>query len=399
MDIIYATCNNETLISMVKHIARGNNQPSLKFFDHKTGKILLDIWDKLERGLWSDFSIDNALYNDSIGEVRQDKWKYVLPNLTTINPGFVWDYNSNTLKEELYKPNYTKADINSFLNKVHEFFYQFENKRIGVHLSGGFDSGLIICLLKYFHIPFVAVGLYSDRFEFRTEHRIQEILADYADDAVLIDFEDYPFYANLDKKPKHQVPDANIKMLDASTAVAETFASKGCDVVFSGQGGDTLFVDDIDWSTFRGYNIGNEFLFPWEQDFIYKPLGIELISIYSDTNIIDQVTSLRSGQPEDPLKLWARHFFRKFLPVELAEFTYASDFFGLSMDGLNQAKPHIKSLFEEAHDYIKHPIFAPAGIRDMMKIDVFSLEYRTYCALCTKISIATWLHSLFRKDD
>ena len=139
--------------------------------------------------------------------------------------------------------------------------------------------------------------------------------------------------------------------------------------------------------------------FPWDEDFIYKPLGMELISMYSDMTIIDQITSLRSGEKEDPLKLWARGFFRRYLPKELSDFTYSADFFGLSMDGLNMAKPVIKLLFEEAYDYIKHPIFSAKGIKRMLRTDVFSLEYKTYCELCTKISIATWLHSLFRKDD
>lgn len=247
---------------MSSKVIRGKYQPSLKFFNCTTEKVQDEIWDELENGLWNLFSIDNALYNDTIGEVKQDNWRQLFPDFYIINQGFTWDYSNNAVKEELYLPKHIVADMNSFLHAVRKFFSGFDGKRIGVHLSGGFDSGLIICLLKYFNIPFIAVGLCSDRFEFRTERRIQEILAGYADKAILLDFEDYPFYGNLDKKPKQQIPDSNIKMIDASTAVAKTFASEHCDIVITGQGGDTLFVDNIDWKTFKGYNIGNEFLFP-----------------------------------------------------------------------------------------------------------------------------------------
>lgn len=380
-------------------VIRGHNCESLKFYNYNTQKIQSDIWSELEDGLWRNFSIENALYNDAVGEVEQNKWKPIFPDFQVINMGYTWDFEENSVAEILYKPKRQNATISSFLDSAEAFFNKYRNKKIGVHLSGGFDSSLIICLMEYFKIPFVAIGLSSDRFEFRTEKHIQKILAEKADDALLLDFENYPFYGNLDKKPKHQVPDSCLKMIDASFALANAFASKGCDVVFSGQGGDTLFVDNIDWDAFKGYNIGNEFLFPWEQEFIYRPLGIELVSMFSDTGIIDQITSLRTGEKEDPLKIWSRKFFSRFLPPELSQFTYTADFFGLSMSGLEKAKPTIKLLFEEAYDYIKHPIFSAKEIKRMLRTDVFSLEYKTYCELCTKISIATWLHSLFRKDD
>lgn len=381
---------------MEEKVIRGSNEYSLQFYNYNTGKVQLDIWTELENGLWKQFSIENALYNNAVGAVEQYKWKPVFPGFQVINPGFTWNMEKESLDEIRYVHKCEKATIDSFLNSVEAFFNKYKGRKIGVHLSGGFDSGLIICLLAYFRIPFVAIGLCSNRFEFRTERYIQNILAEMACDALLLDMEDYPFYGNLDKLPKHQVPDGNIKMIDASFALAKAFAAKGCEVVFTGQGGDTLFVD---CTTFKGYNIGNEFCFPYEQDMIYRPLGMDLVSMFSDTGIIDQIANLRAGEKEDPNKKWARRFFSNFLPLELSQFTYAADFFGLSMSGLEKAKPVLRELFEEAYEYIRHPIFSPANTRMLLRTDVFSLEYKSYCEFCTKISIAAWLHSLFRKDD
>lgn len=381
------------------NITRGVNQPSLSFVDITSGIVKPHIWTELENGMWKDFLIDNHLKNDTLGDVDQNKWLTIFPNYKVINPGFKWDASNGQIVADLYNPKSVHATLDSFLNAAENYFKKFEGKKIGVHLSGGLDSSLIISLLKYFNIPFVAIGLCSHRFEFRTEKRVQEIMAGYANDALLLDMDDYPFFSNLESKPKHQIPDANIKMIDASMKLAEEFAKRGCNVVFSGQGGDTLLVDSMaDLKDFAGYNIGNEFAMPYEQDCVYQPIGIELHSFFSCKEIIDQITSLRVNEKDDSLKIWARKFFKDFLPRELSEFTYCADFFGHSMDGLNKSKPTFKLLFEEAYDYFKHPLFEPKGIKKILDTDLLALEYSTYCEFCAKLSIAVWLHALFRDE-
>ena len=385
---------------MEQRIFKGRPQSSLSFLDIANGVVKTDIWQELEAGLWSSFLFDNYLYNNDIGEVEQWKWRPLFPNIKVINSGFRWNKSLGEIVPDVYKPQRCEATFETFLESAEKYFKQFEGKKIGVHLSGGLDSSLIICLLRHFNIPFVAIGLCSYRFEFRTERRVQYVMADYADEALLLDMDQYPFYANLDKKPKHQVPDSNIKMCDASMALAREFAKKGCQVVLSGQGGDTLLAEAVkDITDFDGYNIGNEFTLPWEQDFVYTPLGIELYSFFADKGIIDQISSLRISEPVDPTKKWARRFFKDILPLELSEFTYSSDYFGHSSDGLDKAKPEFKLLFEEAYDILRNPMFSPLGIKRILSKDVLSLEYKEYCEFCSKLSIAVWIHSLFRKDD
>lgn len=378
---------------------RGINQPSLSFVNTETSTVQSHIWDELENGMWKDFLIDNHLKNDALGDVDQNKWLPIFPNYKVINAGFKWDASTQQIIADLYRPKSVNASLDSFLQAAENYFKKFEGKRIGVHLSGGLDSSLIISLLNYFKIPFIAIGFCSHRFEFRTEKRVQEIMAGYANDALLLDMDDYPFFSNLENKPKHQIPDANIKMIDASMKLAEEFAKRGCNVVFSGQGGDTLLAESmIELEDFAGYNIGNEFAMPCEQDYVYQPIGIELHSFFSCKEIIDQITSLRVNEGDDPLKIWARMFFKDFLPRELSEFTYCADFFGHSMDGLNKSKPTFKLLFEEAYDYFKHPLFEPKGIKKILDTDLLALEYSTYCEFCAKLSIAVWLHALFRDE-
>lgn len=379
-------------------IASTIKQSSLSFYDKKNQMFLDDIWALLKNGLWKEYNIDYRISNNKLGETKQCQWKSVFTNIEPIYPGYKYDANEERLIDDLYFPKFIpNASFDTFIECAYSIFSKYKNKRIGVHLSGGLDSSLIICLLDYFNIPFVPIGLQSNRFEFRTEKIIQELLLQNGTDGLLLDFEDYPFYSKLEDTPKHQIPDSCIKMNLASQMLAKTFKSKGVDVVFTGQGADTLFVEAINKEDFNiGYNIGNEFTFSWDNDLIYSPLGIELVPFFANKDIISIISSLRIGSKCDPKKLWARLFFKDILPKELSEYSYCADFFGLSMSGLEEAKANIKMLFEEAYDYTGHSVFNRENSNAILSMDMFSLEYSTYSDFCSRISIAVWLHSLFR---
>ncbi len=375
------------------------SQPSLKFYNAATQSISDSIWDLLQNGLWRDYQIDNRLYNDALGEMRIGEWKPVFPNIYPIYPGYDWDMRSNRIVEKRFAPQYIEnVNLDTFLQVAYQYFSQFAGKKIGVHLSGGLDSSLIICLLHYFHIPFVLGGLTTTRYEFRTEHRIQQILSEYGEDVFLIDMEEYPLYGGLLDMPKHQIPDGYIKSNVSARKLAQEFAKRGVQVVLSGQGADTLFVDALPEVGANSYNIGNEFECPFEHDLFYAPYGIDLQSFYAYPPLIEQIHNLRIGQKEDAYKIWARQFFRDFLPRELSEFHYCADFFGLSMSGLEQAKPDIKELLEEARTLLPHSIFSEQNTNTLLNTNVFSFDYKAYCAFCVQISIAAWLHALFRND-
>ena len=103
---------------------------------------------------------------------------------------------------------------------------------------------------------------------------------------------------------------------------------------------------------------------------------MELASFYADPEIIEAIYNLRLGKPFDAWKLWARDFFREFLPRELAEYHYVADFNGLSMSGLEAAKPMVTRLFEEAYDLLRHPIFSPKSTQEMRETNVFKFDYK-----------------------
>lgn len=371
-------------------------QPSLSFYNHRTGAFQADIVEELRAGLWQNYNIDNRLYNDELGEMRITEWRPLFPDITPVMPGFRYNSVTGAMEEDRFVPQQREMTMSLFLDIVERYFAQFEGRKIGVHLSGGLDSSLIIGLLHHFGIPFNLYGMVTDRYEFRTEHRIQDLLAPLGERTCYVPIEEHPFYNLLDQHPFHRIADSYIKSYDPSSTIAEEARRDGVEVLFGGQGADTLFVDAIPTEPGAiSFNLGNEFAVPWEEDLIYRPMGVELVSFYGDPDIIEAIYNLRLGKPSDAWKLWARHFFREFLPRELAEYHYVADFNGLSMSGLEAAKPVITRLFEEAYDLMHHPIFSAENTKVMRETNVFKFDYKLYSAYCVRIAIAVWLHALF----
>ncbi len=376
-----------------------NNHPkqaSLSFYNHKTGQIQQDIWTELSEGLWQEFSIENFLHNVRLGATKQTEYRNIFPDFSPIYPGFCWDFERQCMAEELYRPERIAMDKQEFYRRAEAFFEPYRGHKLGVHLSGGLDSSLIICLLKLFDIPFSLYGFSSSHFGFRTERTIQEHLAPLGEKAWLIDMEAYPFYSALDEKAPHQVPNAAIKMIKADEALVQAATDDGIEFMFTGQGADTLFVDAVaNVGDLPAFNIGNEFLFSETQDMCYSPKGIELVSFFGDKSIIEALCNLRSGRGDDVQKYWARGFFKDILPRELSDYAYRADFFGTSMSGLELAKPTIARLFRQANELLPHNLFSKRGTEEMLRTNVFDFKCETYQLFCSKVSIAVWLNSLF----
>ena len=68
--------------------------------------------------------------------------------------------------------------MNDLTTNIIRLIHPLKNKKFGVQLSGGLDSSLIIGILRNVGIEPVLIGLSNDRYEFRTERIIQEILLD-----------------------------------------------------------------------------------------------------------------------------------------------------------------------------------------------------------------------------
>lgn len=368
--------------------------PYVRWWDTERKEYVDTIYDRLADGLQRKLDIDVYLRNDLLPPDRLHEEADFLPGLRHVLPGMRLDELTGERSLDLYTPQHSPCTLNSFIDLASEFFESLHARRIGVHLSGGLDSSIIICLLKKLGIDFVPIGFESQTFEFRTERRIQQLLAPYGSDSELIDLENITFYSGLDSIPPHQKPLGTIKSYNSTSALVQAFARRGCDVVLTGQGGDSLFVDPVDNPADLSFNIGNEFDNPEENELYYRPHGIRLISFYGQKRIIDAISTASAGRKTDPLKTWAREWFSPILPLELSRFTYAADFLGLTMWGLDRMRPVMRKLFRHSFEVTGSHFFSPEETDRFVSSDIFSFEYRDYIRFCSLLSIAVWHYSL-----
>ncbi len=379
---------------------------SFRFYNTQTNRIEQDIWTYLEQGMWRDFNIDAYLDNErqyaSLVEHKDHiRNQLMFPHHAIIEPGHRWNHEKQDTEIEYSPIALTDGcSRDTLMCAVEDYFSQFKGELLGVHLSGGLDSSIIMAWLHELGIPFVAIGFKSNRWEFRTERQVQEAMAGYASHAELIDIDEHPFYSHIENCPKCQTPyGVAFKDFDISQAIVRRFKELGVTTVFSGQGGDSLFVEPVSKDMPLKLAIGDEFEVTGENDLYYAPARIRLLIPYSDMGIIRQIASLRIGEQEDVSKWWARRFFSDILPRELSQYRYVADMFGLSQSGLEMAKPMTKLLFEEAYELTGNRNFTPAETRRILECNVFEMEFQSYVDYCARLSVAAWLHALFRNDE
>ena len=369
-------------------------QPTLSFYDLITGNELRGIRHLIDGEFLRRIQPDQFECNTIFGLLNREKWGSVLGNLIPLYSGMHWDREKACAVDPTYRPKLFPATLDTLLSAVESFLRRLDAKSVAVHLSGGFDSTLIIGILNHLQIPVTLVGMSSERYEFRTERHVQNILADKANGTShLIDYEEYLPHSGIRQTPPSQYPD--MESGDSSDhAIAEKCQELGIDLIFSGEGGDILL----------GSAVPNDpALVDWKlqildqgslTDLVYGPRGVRLASFYSDTGIANAIYSLRRGQEEDRAKRWAREYFRAFIPSELADYAYSADFWGLYIDGLHAALPVIREIHEEAHEISRHPYFEKRCLEELLKQDLLRCDQRFYQKLESRVGLAAWLCSV-----
>lgn len=349
---------------------------------------------ELTSGLWHMFNFNTYLLNYLLPPSQIANQKYVFTDLLPIPPGTKWDSELKSLTLDLYRPNLVEdQDITKYLEISSKYFEAKCDKKIGVHLSGGLDAGLIMSTLHALKIPFVGIGLKGETYEFRTERIVQDYYSSIAAESKLISLEKFPFFNDFEYVPISHYPPENIKSISSARALAHEFKKYGCDIVLSGQGGDSVFVDAVNDISTISFNIGNEFVNDNETLEIYKEYGLELESYYEYKPFIDFFSSIRVGQKEDPLKLFVRHFFKEILPHELSDFYYVGDFFGYSKFGLEKSLPEIIHIIEDAYTITSDKFFDTSIFNNL---EIMELEYPMYLRISGIISAAVWVRQMNR---
>lgn len=374
-----------------------NDTTSDKFFGRYTHELADTIWDQLaaerlrlidpkahETNVFCDF-FDRASNRD------------VVPNWFRLPPLSAWVFDAASLHEVVAQPApIQNPTMDTFLSASERFFASLEGKKIAVQVSGGLDTSLIIGVMRHLSIPHTLIGLANARYEFRTESRIQQLLAENAEECALIDHESCLPYANLKGIPKHQWPDGNAITFAADRAMAIACAERKIDTLIAGSGGDVLLVSAVAKNEYvwKPHYFYNTFL----RQYVYEPAGVDFLPFFANPDVVACTRSLRMDQPRDSSKRWARQFFACYLPKELVDYDYKADFWGVYVDGLSDARGAIVELHESALAATGNPYFAPTQLESLLNNHLNDCDPSLYRRLDARISLAAWLSGLTRAD-
>lgn len=370
-------------------------QPQLHFRHIPTGKEVESVWTELrDLGIWRDARFHQHEANTFAGASNRSGWSPVLAEWFPIFAGQTWCDKTGAAVDKLHVPTVIPEGIESFLQATYAFFTRFEDRKIGVQLSGGLDSSLIIGLLRHFGINHALVGLQSHRYEFRTERRVQELLADQSSEVELIDGATCLPCAHLEQVPTHQVPDLLSLNFAQDEAMAQACNQCGIEVLLSGGGGDNLLGQSVPVDSLSCEWRPQTFTDPFPVDIVYLRRGIRFTSFFGDTGVVDALYNLRRGQNNDYRKLWARHYFRDFLPREVVEYTYCADFWGRDIEGLVNALTAIRVLHQSARDFTGNCYFDEANLEELLAEDFYRPRKKLHQQIEARISSAVWVCSL-----
>jgi hypothetical protein len=374
---------------------------SLKYLTTDSKQIVSNFSEVITSLPWNRLVPENFEANVLKGLRLSDEWQSIIKGYEVLPPGTCWDEQKGRIRERFFKPGYSVTFLSEFLDAAEEFFSQFEGRLIGVRLSGGLDSSLIIGMLRHFDIPHALIGMATDRYEFRTERSIQETLASSCEYVRLVDYEKHLPLSSLGLVPAHEYPDLSINNFSAEDAMAKACSELGVEVFLGGSGGDVVLGSSVSSESTLFEWPAQIFNCFWLKDVVYKPHGIELVEFYENAKIINALFHLRKGQPWDSQKKWARKFFRQFLPTELSEFTYKADFWGLYHDGLSKAKETILEIHEKALAITGHSYFAADCLLPLFEQDLLTSNKTLHQKIEARAALATWVASLqkFRESE
>lgn len=366
-------------------------QPSLSFANRQTGEIHENIWPELASGIWRSARLDTFERNALLGRTRRSHQEPVIGDFLPVWDGQVYHNENRTVAESRFTE---KSEC--FLEAARELVSAFDGCSIGVQLSGGVDTSLIIGTLRHLGVPHQLIGVSAlSRYEFRTESFVQQLLLDEAGNGTLIDHEEFLPFSNMREIPPHQIPQAGLTGFAVAKAMAAAAQRLDVTVLLTGSGGDMVLGGDArggccNWtpSAFQDH---------WAQDMIYSPCGVHCVAFFADDGVGSAIWKMRRGQHEDLRKKWARTKFREFLPKQLVDYTYKADFWGVYLDGLSTHLEELLTMQQEARELSGLSYFDAGGLHAMVKASKLECEMELNQLIEAMVSAASWACSLLRR--
>jgi asparagine synthetase B (glutamine-hydrolysing) len=378
---------------------------NILYFDmHKQSIITKnDIYENLSVEVIRKASIENHQQNSLQYVDRPDLYMSVIRNIVPIPKNSNWSYHNGQFIQKSHKASvdfkqYQNLTAESFKEKLFDNLEVYKGETIGIELSGGLDSSITLSLLENSNIDLFLIGIQHHKYEYRSEIKIQNIYAQkYPNHLFLTGTSCLP-YQNLLNAPIHPLPSTISLFHDSHQALINEFKKRNCKRVFSGHGGDAIFILEIGSDPEKTYN---QHFQPWMLDdgwideFIYQPNSISYQSVYNLPGLSEMISFCRKNERDDVRKEWARKFFSQYLPNELVNYQYKTANDGIYYDGLELAIPELLEVFKCAYEVTKNEKLKPSIMEEVI-LKHLSHKARNFSLILSYASYAVWIHSLIK---
>lgn len=366
-----------------------NDSEKMMFFNKSTGVLEETIWECLTFDALRNANYINHLINTKCLIQSPDIYIPVIADIYPIPSKSSWSISENNFVCTQKLIVHDKSiNIDKIIKKITAPLKKY---KIGVELSGGLDSSLIISILRKNGIDPFLIGFTSDRYEFRTERHIQELYEKQAIECKLINIDEIPPLKGLLDTPKHQLPYHSSLWYYSKNIIAKSCKEHHVDILFSGMSGDTIFCEKVgDSFPYEWHNWRMDY--GWFNEYSFLQYGLKYSPVYSRP-LVDEIFKLRKNQEYDSQKQWARDFFKDYLPNELIDFNYKADYIGEFIDGIKNSYLDIVELFKVTNDIVASNEFSQEKLTILLD-DIEKYDNEQLNEIFAKLSFANWIYSV-----
>jgi hypothetical protein len=367
-----------------------NSSNSILYFDADSNVILDNIWDKLTLEDLSKSSFDNHYINSARYIQSPDCYKPVFKKIYPLPPRSKWQYDGISFKctqsLEVNNSNYNLFDL------IQKFIRPLKKYKIGVELSGGLDSSIIISMLIANGIEPFLIGFSCDRYEFRTERHIQSFYKNKVQNTILLDSRKILPFQNLLDCPAHQLPNPTSLYYFSKQVTANRCKENGIEILFNGMSGDALCCESVFGNSlpesWHNWMMDNR----WFHENVFTKSQVQYLPVYTNT-LASKIFEKRLNMGFDSHKNWARNYFKDFLPKELIDYSYKADHVGDLIEGIKSSYFDVKELFNITEEITKNKEFSEVNVSKLFN-NIEKYHDTQLKEIMAKVSYAVWIYSL-----
>lgn len=365
-----------------------NSKYTTQYFSINENRFM-DFQQSFSKKVFTPESYAANIENEIKTPIHLNEYQPVLPNIYPIPARTRWSYEDGVftkLKKIIQIRD--SVTLESCLKNTKRLLKNCKGK-IAVELSGGLDSTVMICALQRLGCEPLLIGTVSNLYKFRTERRIQEIVAKKFKNVILTESYGKQF-TNLLGTPPHFLPCFLSLQHNISASTLEILKGHDIKYVLQGTAFDCMLVEamrgdpnQLRWPTLQDN---------WLHDYAYAPSGTSYVDVAALTPFWYMFASLRHGEDFDNQKWWGRRFFADLIPPELSQYAYKANFGPQWWDGLLASSEEILYMVDIAHKITSLPVFKNFSMQSIFD-GMNNGKGRAGFAL---LSYANWVHSLHK---